>query len=307
MKHSREIKVGILAVVAIFLLYFGFNFLKGVNIFSSTSTYYGAYQSINGLTEQSPVYVKGYKVGQVDKIKYDFRKDDAFVVEFSINKDIALPQGTELALISDGLLGGTALQINIPITESDDLYARGDTLPTTVVPGLIDNLQGGLLADLSAAVEKLDTLIANVNNQLEGDHLKSALANVDRITIDLKATSSDLKNLMANDVPDVVADAKSTMSDLKNVAANVRDVDIAATIAKVDAVAAELQEFSAALNSKDGTVGMLMNDKELYTNINEAVQSVDKLLVDLKANPKRYVHFSLFGKKDKEEKKDTKE
>ncbi len=301
MKHSREIKVGILAVVAIFLLYFGFNFLKGVNIFSSTSTYYGSYTSINGLTEQSPVYVKGFKVGQVDKIKYDFRKDDSFVVEFSINKDISLPKGTELALISDGLLGGTALQLNIPVTESDDLFARGDTLPTTVVPGLIDNLQEGLLADLSDALQKLDTLLNTANTQLEGDHLKTALANVDRISADLRVASADFKTLMANDVPVVVSDAKSAMSDIKTVTANVRDVDIAATINKLDATVGELKAFVSSVNSKDGTVGMLLNDKELYNNINETIQSVDSLVVDLKAHPKRYINISVFGgKKDKE-------
>ena len=301
MKHSREIKVGILAVVAIFLLYFGFNFLKGVNIFSSTSTYYGSYTSINGLTEQSPVYVKGFKVGQVDKIKYDFRKDDSFVVEFSINKDISLPKGTELALISDGLLGGTALQLNIPVTESDELFARGDTLPTTVVPGLIDNLQEGLLADLSDALQKLDTLLNTANTQLEGDHLKTALANVDRISADLRVASADFKTLMANDVPVVVSDAKSAMSDIKTVTANVRDVDIAATINKLDATVGELKAFVSSVNSKDGTVGMLLNDKELYNNINETIQSVDSLVVDLKAHPKRYINISVFGgKKDKE-------
>ncbi|MBR1808257.1 MAG: MCE family protein [Paludibacteraceae bacterium] len=300
MKYSRELKVGILAVIAIFLLYFGFNFLKGVNIFSSTSTYYGSYSAINGLTEQSPVYVKGYKVGQVDKITYDFRRDNSFVVTFSVNKDISLPHGTELALISDGLLGGTALQLNIPLYDTDDLYHRGDTLPTTVVPGLIDNLQDGLLADLSAALQKLDTLLYTANSQLEGDHLKSALANVDRISSDLKSASADIKRVMANDVPVVVADAKSAVSDIKNVAANVRDVDIAATIDKLDAVVADLKNFTQKVNSKDGTVGMLLNDKELYSNINETIQSVDSLVVDLKANPKRYVHFSVFGnKKDK--------
>ena len=300
MKHSRELKVGILAVIAIFLLYFGFNFLKGVNIFSSTTTYFGNYSSINGLTEQAPVYVRGYKVGQVDKISYNFRQDDAFVVTFSVNKDIELPKGTQLALIADGLLGGTALELQIPVTQSTDLYTRGDTLPTTVVPGLVESLQDGLLAELSSALLKLDTLLYTANTQLEGDHLKSALANVDKISADLKSTSADLKRVMANDVPVVVADAKSAMSDIKNVAANVRDVDIAATIDKVDSVVADLKNFTQTVNSKDGTVGMLLNDKELYSNINETIQSVDSLVVDLKANPKRYVHFSVFGgKKEK--------
>ncbi len=300
MKYSRELRVGILAVITIFLIYFGFNFLKGINIFSSTNTYYGNYKAIKGLTEQSPVYVKGYKVGLVDKIRYDFRKDESFVVEFSINKDIALPKGTELALIQDGLLGGAALQLNIPVTDSKDVYARRDTLPTVVVPGLMDNLQEGLLSQLSTAVERLDTLIYNVNSQLEGDYLKSTLQNVDRISADLKVASADIKRVMENDMPGIVEDAKGAMSGMNKVVSNVEDVDIAATIDKVDKVVAELQQFSAALNSKDGTIGLLMNDDKLYNNINETVQSVDSLVVDLKAHPKRYINISVFGnKKDK--------
>lgn len=299
MKYSKEIKVGLLAVVAIFLLYFGFNFLKGVNIFSSTNTFYGKYSTINGLTEQSPVYVRGYKVGQVDKIVYDFRRNDAFVVVFSINKDIELPHGTELALIQDGLLGGGALELKIPVTDSKNLFAHNDTLPTIIVPGLMDNLQDGLLANLSDALLKVDTLLYTINSQLEGDHIKTALENVDRITADLKVTSTEIKKMMSSDVPNIVADIEVTIADIKNLAENVKDADVAATLTKLDAAVANLQNLTEKLNSTDGTIGLLLNDKDLYANLNEAVQSVDSLLVDLKANPKRYVHFSLFGKKDK--------
>lgn len=299
MKYSKEIKVGVLAIVAIFLLYFGFNFLKGINIFSSSSTYYGSYATVNGLTEQSPVYVRGYKVGQVDKITYNFHREQSFVVEFSINRDIELPQGTMLELIQDGLLGGAALELKIPLVGSTNLFARGDTLPTEIVPGLMDNLQDGLLANLSAAVIKIDSLINTVNSQLEGDHLKSALTNVDNITADLKSTSSNLKRVMASDVPSIVADVKVAVADIKNLTENVKDADVAATLAKLDVAVANLQQLTEALNSTDGTVGLLLNDKDLYANLNEAIQSVDSLLVDLKANPKRYVHFSLFGNKNK--------
>lgn len=299
MKYSKEIKVGLLAVVAIFLLYFGFNFLKGVNIFSSTNTFYGKYSTINGLTEQSPVYVRGYKVGQVDKIVYDFRRNDAFVVVFSINKDIELPHGTELALIQDGLLGGGALELKIPVTDSKNLFAHNDTLPTIIVPGLMDNLQDGLLANLSDALLKVDTLLYTINSQLEGDHIKTALENVDRITADLKVTSTEIKKMMSSDVPNIVADIEVAIADIKNLAENVKDADVAATLTKLDVAVANLQNLTEKLNSTDGTIGLLLNDKDLYANLNEAVQSVDSLLVDLKANPKRYVHFSLFGKKDK--------
>ena len=135
-KYAREIKVGVLALVCMFLLIFGFNYLKGVNIFSSVLDYHGRYVELKGLTEQAPVYVRGYKVGQVNQIRYDFTKDSAFVVDVSINKDIALPIGTQMVLVSDGLLGGMAIELRIPTAEvGTDRYKRGDFIPTMIVPG----------------------------------------------------------------------------------------------------------------------------------------------------------------------------
>ncbi|MBQ8100009.1 MAG: MCE family protein [Paludibacteraceae bacterium] len=302
-KHAREIKVGVLAVIALFLLYFGFNYLKGVNIFSSTTSYYGIYDRINGLTEQAPVYIRGFKVGQVDRISYDFAREDAFTVSFSVNRDILLPQDTKLALVADGLLGGTALELQIPAETAGSLLQEGDTLATLIVPGLVENLQEGLLQDLGQTVKKLDSLVATVNGQLEGDHIKSALAKVDNITSDLNVSSAELKKVMKNDVPAVVGDAKAAVADIKVLADNIRDVDIQATVARVDKAVDQVGEVVAAVNSTDGTLGLLINDKTLYKSVNATVNSADSLLVDLKANPKRYVHFSLFGQKEKKDKK----
>ena len=159
MKHAREIKVGVLAIVCAGILYFGFNFLKGVNIFSPTRCYLGQYERVNGLTEQAPVYIRGYKVGLVESIQYDFTRDMSFVVAVSIDKGIELPKGTQMALVADGLLGGMAIELCVPkeadIT-SHAVYHRGDTLPTIVVPGLLDGLQTGLLAHLDGFAQQRD-------------------------------------------------------------------------------------------------------------------------------------------------------
>ena len=282
-----------------FLLYFGFNFLKGVNIFSSTNTYYGKYANINGLTEQSPVYVRGYKVGQVDKIFYDFSSADAFVVEFSINKDIILNEGTELALIADGLLGGSALELQIPSGKTDMVYAKGDTVPTIVIPGLVDNLQNGLLEDLSITVQRADSLIAQVKSQLDNDYIESSLDNVEQLTTSLNKSADAIEKIVKNEVPQITSEAKQAVGDIKKLAANVKDIDVAATMSKVDSVMSDVQEVVASVNSTEGIIGLLLNDKKLYLSINETVNSADSLLTDIKKTPKRYVHFSLFGKKDK--------
>ncbi len=302
MKFSREIKVGTLAIVAILVLYFGFNFLKGVNIFAPIHTYVGTYENINGLTPQSPVYIRGCKVGQVDQITYDFTKKKAFTVVLSIDKNIILPQGTDLALVADGLLGGTALQINVPTGDDTPYYLSGDTLPTLVVPGLFDVLEDGLLASLQGTISHIDSLVLGVQAQLEGNHLKASLERVETLTADLSVTSAKLKQMMTTKVPTIVADAETAVADLKTLSANLSEVDVKATIHALDTTIANVNAFTAKLNAKDGTIGLLMNDKKLYLDLTSTVNSADSLLTDLKKNPKRYVHFSLFGQKDKKKK-----
>ena len=301
-KHLREIKVGIVAVVCLVLLYFGFNFLKGFNIFSIVDHYQGVYTELNGLTAQAPVYIRGYKVGQVDAIRYDFSKDSSFVVSISINRDIDLPQGTTMDLVADGLLGGSAIALSLPTHAEGPMYKEGAMLPTKIVPGLIDNIQAGLLGDLDSTIVVAKTLIANVNAQLADDHLKHSLENIDKLSGDLTVTSRSLKDLMSNRVPGIVDNLDTTLANIEVISRDIREADLKATVARVDTAVDQVNVLLAEARSTDGTLGMLLNDKTLYVNINSTVQSADSLLVDLKANPRRYVHFSLFGGKDKSDK-----
>lgn len=303
MKYAREIKVGILAVVCIFLLFFGFNFLKGVNIFSSMYAFHGVYDNIHGLEEQAPVMIRGYKVGQVDKIHYDFAKDSAFTIDISINRDIDLPRGTQMALVADGLLGGMAIELQLPAHPGQELCKSGETLPTRYVPGLVEDLQVNLLASLGSTIDGVDSLVDQLNSQLDNDHLANTLANVDNISSDLTTVSRDLKGLMADKVPQIVDNADSTINSIKQIASDINGADIAATVARVDSAVAQVNTTLADVNSDNGTLGLLLHDKSLYRNIDATVVSADSLLTDLKANPKRYVHFSLFGQKDKKDKK----
>ncbi len=298
MKYAREIKVGVLATVCLFLLFFGFNFLKGVNIFSPTNSYHGTFYNLHGLEEQAAVYIRGHKVGQVDNINYDFTRDSAFTVDISINKDIILPQGTQMALVSDGLLGGMAIELQLPaksqITDDQSPIAHGTFLPTTYVPGLVESLQTELLAhvdeaiqDVDKAVNNVDSLVADLRVQVEGDHIKRSLANVDRVSGDLTSVSSDLKRMMNNQVPRIINNADTAIANLNAVVADVREADIKSTIARVDTAVNNVNEVVATVKSP------------ILQHIDAAILSADSLLTDLKAHPKRYVHFSIFGKKDK--------
>ena len=300
MKHVREIKVGILAAVCIFLLIFGFNYLKGVNIFSPTNSYYGRYTHLHGLEEQAAVYIRGHKVGQVDAIHYDFTNDSSFTVDISVNTDISLPCGTQMALVADGLLGGMAIELQLPAVDTEsEVIAHGSFLPTAYVPGLVESLQDELLAKVGSAIDEVDSLVACVREQLEGDHVRTALTNVDRISGDLTSVSGDLKQLMSTRVPSIVTNADTAIANLNSVISDVKQADIAATIARVDTAIGGVNTIVAEVNSKQGTLGKLIYDNTLYEHVDATVVSADSLLVDLKAHPKRYVHFSVFGRKDK--------
>ena len=304
MKYAREIKVGVLAAICLFLLFFGLNFLKGVNIFSPTNSYHGTFFNLHNLEEQAAVYIRGHKVGQVDKIHYDYTRDSAFTIDISINKDIALPQGTSMALVSDGLLGGMAIELQLPenlsqIAEDQSPIAHGSFIPTSYVPGLMESLQGELLAHIDQAVTDVDSLIAELQGQVEGDHLKTALKNVDRVSGDLSVVSSDLKHLMNNQVPRIVDNADEAVANLNTVVSDIKDADLKSTVARVDKAVDNVNGLDSDVRSQDGTLGQLIYNKSLYNHIDATVVSADSLLVDLKAHPGRYVHISVFGKKEK--------
>ena len=304
MKYAREIKVGLLATTCLFLLFFGFNFLKGVNIFSPTNSYHGVYYNLHGLEEQAAVSIRGHKVGQVDAIRYDFTKDSAFTVDISIHTDIDLPQGTRMALVADGLLGGMAIELILPESDENavqpsDFIAHGAYIPTMYVPGLMESVQGELIAKIASAVQNIDSLVAQVKIQLEGDHLKASLANVDRISTDLTGVSAELKRLMATRVPSIVNNADTAVANFNIIVADLKDANLKATVARVDTAVNGVNALLADVRSGEGTLGQLMYNKSLYNHIDAAVLSADSLLTDLKAHPKRYVHFSVFGKKEK--------
>ena len=316
MKYAREIKVGILATVCLFLLFFGFNFLKGVNIFSPTNAYHGRFAHLHGLEEQAAVYIRGHKVGQVDRLHYDFTRDSAFLVDISIRKDIALPVGTQMALVSDGMLGGMAIELQFPSNSVSDLTAKrsnsdsgltgeagliekGSYLSTTYVPGLIESLQGELLAHVDEAVQEVDSLVAALRAQVEGEHIKHSLENVDRISGDLTSVSAKLKHMMKTQVPAIVNNADTAIANLNVIVADIKDADLKATVARVDKTVDNVNGLVSDVRSQEGTLGQLIYNKSLYNHIDATVISADSLLTDLKAHPKRYVHFSVFVKKDK--------
>lgn len=297
MKNVREIKIALLVIVCGGLLYFGMNYLKGVNLFAPVKYYVGTFENVRELTVQAPVYVRGYKVGQVDKIVYDFTKEKAFDITISVDKHVQVIEGSQMVLVSDGLMGGKAISLEIPAipVEKDKIYATGSQLPTTVEAGLFDKLENELIAKLNTLLAHADSLVVGIDEQLTGNEIKKTLANVEQISSQLKVSAHDIQKLTHEQLPGVMNGANKAIVGLNDVIRDVKEADIQNTIAKVDTMVGNINTM---VTSKDGTLGLLLNDKTMYQNINATIVSADSLITDLKAHPKRYVHFSLFGKKE---------
>jgi len=298
MFFTREVKVGLMSVIAIFVLYFGLNYLKGIDIFSPINYYYGTYENLGGLVPSSPVYIKGFKVGQVEEVRYDFSKKQSFLIKISVSKDIQLPKGAIIQLYDDGLMGGKAIQlIYAPISASQSMYAPNDTIPTETGEGLMAQLTGDLLPKIETISTQADSLIRSVRVLVESKHLTQSLASIESTTADLAVSSSQLKLMMKNDVPHILGDVKVLTTDFKQISGNLKKIDYASTFASINQTISNLNLISEKMNSSEGTIGLLLNNKDLYVNLSNTAASADKLVIDLKENPKRYVHFSLFGKK----------
>ena len=297
MKISREIRVGVLALICLFLLYFGFKFLKGTNIFNPTHSYTGRFTEVKGLVEQAPVYVRGYKVGQVETVSYDYSLDTAFTVLVSLNKDIRVTEGSRMLLVPDGLMGGMAVELAIPAGKELAEIPAHSELPTGIQTSLIDDIQSQLLATLDSTLTSIRQLAEQVNSQLDGDKVKTILANVEDVTMSLKGSSRDLQRLLHGDMPRIVAEVDSILDDVQKLAANVSEADIAALMVKADSTLNELTGLIASANNADGTIGLLLNDRALYDNLNTTFLTADSLMSELREEP----NSIIWGKKKSKE------
>lgn len=298
-KISREVKVGLLAALCLFLLYFGFRYLKGINIFNPSHSYVGKFVELQGLTEQAPVYVRGFKVGLVEEIKYDFTQDTAFTVLVSLNDDILVSEGSSMRLIPDGLISGMAIEVIIPAGKQLAVIPPHSELPTSIQPKLVDELRGTMLAEIDSALGSIRELVENVNGQLEGEHLMTILANADAMVASLRVASVKVEHMMNSDIPAIMQQVDSVLADVKKLSANASEADIAAVVARADSTIAHINVVIQAANSTDGTVGKLLHDNSLYDNVNGTVQTADSLMQEIREQP----NSLIWGKKKKKSRK----
>ena len=299
MKLTKEIKIALVAIVGILVMYFGINFLKGMNLFSTNNAYYMTFDDIQGLGASTPIYADGYKVGTVDGMEYDYKENGPIKVKVDINKDLRIPQGSKAEIVKD-LMGN--LQVNLLLANNPrERVEPGGVIPGAVNGGMMDKA-ANLIPVVEKMLPKLDSILTSVNALLADPALAASLHNVETITSNLTVSTREFNTLMAGlnkQVPGMVRKANGVLDNTNRLTANLASLDVQGTLNKVNQTLESAHQFTEKLNSNQGSLGLLMNDTKLYDNLTSTMSHADSLVIDLKAHPKRYVHFSVFGRKDK--------
>lgn len=294
---NNETKIGIIVVIAIAVLYFGINFLKGINIFTPNTTLYVQYDRVDGIVKTSHVLINGYQVGHVSDIVFDYTKEAPITLELTVDRKLVVPKGTIAEVYETGMLGDKAIQLHLG--KSTELCHKGDTIQGTITGGMLAQAMESLIPPIKDMIPTIDSTIQALKKVIESEHVENILANADDAVKSLKDASRKLDSMMDADIKPFMANANSMVAKLDKVATDVSDADLKKTLSELEVTVANIKLATAKLNSTDNTLGLLLNDRKLYNDVDSILINGNALVVDLKQNPKRYVHFSVFGAKDK--------
>ena len=303
MKITKEVKTALLALVAILLLIFGYSFLKGKNWFDSSRIFYAVYNDVEGLTPSSPVTINGLKVGNVTKIGF-LNNTGRLLVTFSIDTELPFSNESIAQVYGGGLIGGKSLAI-LPFYDQGRIAKSGDTLQGEIEEGLLELVNERLTPlqeKVEKAIESTDSLINSFNevmNPATRMNLKQSIANLDLAMASLKNSAQSVEGILADNsvkIDTAVNNFARVSRDLKDFSGDLNEIEIDEISGRLEAAVANIEIVTEKLNSGDGTAAKLINDPSVYNNLERATNQLDELIQDVKLNPKRYVHFSIFGK-----------
>jgi len=307
LKLSRELKTGIIVIGGVLLFVMGFSYLKSTPLFDNSKTMYAVYPNVGGLQAGTVVSINGYGVGKVNDIQFMDKKGN-LVVTFTVSSDFKFSKYSKVELYDTGIIGGKGLQIT-PILDGSPDAQSGDTLLTETRPGLTELAQQKLtplFRKVEAAVMDADSVLINVNNVLDEKtkrDLQESIHGLNALMSSLNGSASTLDNILKNNegsLDSSLRNFEKLTENFSSLATSLNNSGLVNTIASLETTVTSLNNVIAKLENGDGTVGKLMDDKELYTNLNSASRELDLLLQDFRLNPKRYVNVSVFGKKQKE-------
>lgn len=304
---KKNVLIGLTVVVSICILYWGIEYLKGINLLKPANFYYAKFEKVNGLTVASPVTVNGFKVGQVREITYDYDTNQ-ISVELSFEKGLKIPDGSTITF-SNELLGAAALQLNLGASKT--YMEVGSVIPIQMQGGLMDKVGNDMMPALVSILPKVDSIVGSVNQILANPAIAASVTRCDAITRELAASSAQLTELMASlnkAIPGMVhnangvlananaltGDLRTTTGNLNTITGNLKELPLDTTLNRINATLANVQRLTAKLNNENSSLGMLLNDKKLYQNATSTVASLDSLLQDVKKHPKKYVTIKVF-------------
>jgi len=315
-KFSKELKAGVIALLAIVGFVVLFQFMKGRSLFTTDNIFYARYDNVEGLAQSSPVSINGLKVGQVDKIIPNTSKDGKidFIVKITVDNNFEFSKNSTLEIFEPSLMGGKEMRINLMY--GGQTAKDGDTLRGAFKLGTLGSLSsqvGPVKDQLQVVLHRVDSLMANANQLVDAQNrqeIKLLLANLNKTVAALQTTAGSVNSLVGHNDPKlqkVLDDASLTMQSGKvtldkygNLAESIDTKKLNATIANLDATVGQLNNVVSGIDRGEGSLGKIMKDDQLYNNLNAASNNLNALIEDLKAHPKKYVNFSVFGKNNKD-------
>lgn len=289
---TKEAKIGIVTIFSLFLLYFGINYLKGVNLFKPVNHYYVSFNNVKDVTVSSPVFIEGFKVGLVREIKYDYATTDNITVEISLDDDMRINKGSYITIVKS-FLGGAELHLHLNKYVSDFMKS-GDLIEGKMSQDMMTSVQEELLPNVAAMLPKIDSILIGLQAIVNHPALTQSLVHVEKTTTNMEASSRQLNYLLSKDIPEMMVDLKGITKNFNTISEDLKGLDLATTVNTVNATLANLKLTTEKLNSTDNSFGLLLNDRAFYDNLNSTSENASKLLFDFREHPKRYVHFSLF-------------
>lgn len=323
---SKEIKVGIIAILAILICFFGINFLKGSAIFGGDKTLYAKYPKIEGLTKASPVMMYGFQVGRIDDIRMINEPINKIEVKFHVRKDIDIPKSSLAEIFAKDILGAMAIEL-MPFGNLKS-FESGDSLKGTLRLGIFDKV-GSAIDPLTEKVGHLMSSVDTTINAINGifnestrknlrhsfTSINGALDHINHATLvvdDLTSKQSEVINKIMNNVASITTTLKNhegsitkMIDNFSNISDSLKAANIKSTLLMAQKSVSDLSNMISKIEKGEGTIGQLVTNKKMYNNLEESSKNLNLLVEDLRLRPFRYVHFSLFGRKYQEKKKDT--
>lgn len=290
---TKEIKIGITAILAITIIYLGIVFLKGLNLFSNNNIYYIKLNDINGLAPQSDVLMRGMKIGTVYTISYS-NSENNITVGIEVYKDYNIPSGTTASL-SKEMLGSTKINLITP-DEVNAYIEPGDTIIGKDSKDLMSTA-AEIVPQIQSVIPKLDSLLVNLNQITSNPAINNSIENMEFITSDLKIATCKINYMLNNDMPKILDKTNNICQNIESTTSELNRIDFVNLENNINNTLTNVNKFTNRLNNENSSLGLLLNDESVYNNIDSTFKNASLLLEDLRTNPKRYVHFSIFGRK----------